>query len=71
MFDLIPLPVNAEITISINQDLLSQATQPEKDAALASLFIALSTAITKYGCDVDSSDPLNITVNRKGEVNEI
>ena len=71
MFDLTLLAINAEITISINQDLLSKATQPEKDAALANLFIGLSTAITKYECDVDSSDPLNIVVSRKGEANEL
>jgi hypothetical protein len=60
--------IDSEVTISMNEPLLLQATQQERDSALTTLFIGLTKAITDYGCAVDISDPMNIKISRQNNV---
>jgi hypothetical protein len=53
-----------ELIISRNEDVFSKATKEEKLSGLTDLFIGLTAAITKHGCEVDISDPDNIIVKK-------
>jgi len=63
MSELIKLPPENEVIIStVNH--LHCASQEDKNNALSLLFIGLTDAITKHGCCVDISDPLNIKISK-------
>lgn len=57
-------PASGEVVISKSPD-MDNATEEERENAIADLFTGLSVAITKHGCRVDLSDPKNIRVTKK------
>ncbi|MGZ4968014.1 MAG: hypothetical protein ACXV8O_01235 [Methylobacter sp.] len=58
------IPISGEVVIS-KSPAMEHATEAEREAAIADLFSGLTDAITKHGCQVDLSDPVNIRVTKK------
>ncbi len=54
-----------EVVIIPDDDAFSVATKKERDNAICDLFMGLTDAIRKHGCEVDISNPKAIRVAKK------